>query len=108
MTVLILALTLQSYVVGFLIITFYVAVFLTMVSNLTSSILSVVYGIHFPNKLIYSGSESLIAHLTFMNLISGSTTVGWKVISNIRSSCAGIVPFSGVIVKKCLQNTVSH
>jgi len=61
-----------------------------------------------PSNVINIGSPPSILHLTLLNLISLSITFGWNVISKNISSCAGILPFSGEIVKKCLQNYVSH
>jgi len=54
------------------------------------------------------GSLSAILHLTFINLISLSTTSGWKVTSIYKSSCGGKNPWSGLIVKNLEQNLVSQ
>ena len=47
---------------------------------------------HFPIKFMKIGSLSAILHLTFMNLISLSTTSGWNVTSIYKSSCGGKNP----------------
>lgn len=62
---------------------------------------------HFPIKFTNKGSIPSTEHFT-LNLMSLSTTFGWKVTSNRISSWAFKWPFYGVIVKYFPQNFVSH
>lgn len=44
---------------------------------------------HLPKRLMKKGSEPSMLHLTLLNLISGSITLGWKVIWKYWSSWGG-------------------